>query len=431
MSLSIVIVLIIFPLLSFAQPGSKHLTADAILNLRAFLSDDDRLLGYIAGLMIHQMDDEAIRQDIRFCMDSLCPPDYRLNNLITRARNEAIFGATRVPLSTPLYPPDTVTIQLMTERVNIASQFLQAYQQDVGVLDRLIAVDEMWVVQSELLLIAATFRDRIIAYRFVRDHGMNRNDFRSFIREELSNAIREYNIHMPTILIDNLRTHITGEVSQALVEAQIRVWLNPRYSQDMMPLDIDTFDCIRQRVSEDCYTDRDNLINAVIEAIEDINRSNCLRSMGNLPLIWQEVISRQGGSRRPSIVTTTLASDDIGSVTRRRRDIMLGGERILSMGITVTAACKPNPDRQRTGATCRDSQSGSLVSNMTYSCQKGICWSSCVRPVYDMTRKKMNHVASHKICPTTRDGKKVEPCVYAADCNPCWNCVRECSKYPY
>lgn len=420
--LSLLVILLISTALCQPEQGFKELSNDSLSNLRSSLVSDDHLLGLIEGLMLMRHDDDSIRVNVRTCLVNMYPSDERINMLISRARNCALFGASRLPLVTPHYPPNEAGVQLMQERVNIASQFLQEYQRDISIRDRLIAVDEMWVSQSNLLLIAATFRDRIIAYRFVENRGMRTEDYRQFIEEDLTNAINDNNIINPIMIVDNLRTHLTSDARNSLDRLGIRVWLNPRYSQDMMPLDIDAFECVRVRLREECFKDLEELKESVRLAIEEVNDSGCIESMSNLPLIWGEVIAGGGVSRRPRIVTTTLTYNT-DQYMRKRRDVSL---YINSMHKRITKNCERDTDQIYTNATCKDFKSKSTVRGINTRCLFGFCWSSCREHVYNIDQQAYQLIASSNICPTSRDDPTLETCKTAADCNPCWTCARKC-----
>ena len=426
-------VLVLACLFCYVTPQSGEMPAEYILNLRRSMTEDQRLLGFIEGMMLMNHDDNAIRNQLRTCMGDMCPPDNRINNLIERAHAVAALGTTRRPLAPTQSPQDT--IDLRQERVQAAQRFLDEYNRDNAILTRIIAIDEMWLCEGRLALVAAYHMNKIVAHMIFEDRQMNRNDFLAFLENRLFPLFRSRSSGTPILLMDNHRIHHTAEVGAAIARENMIVWYQPRLSPDMMPLDIDAFSCLRKQFKKECYSGMGEMTRGAHRAVEAVNNDNCLNGMSNLVNQWLEVISMGGASRRPHLVTTpksidTSSSDDDDEMfdgfrneLRKRRSLE---EPIPSLGLYMSSNCTPEKDFY-TGSQCPIKYSETEKRTVSFGCREGFCWSSCTGYKY-MTH--FPYSKQHLWCPTSMNPKTLylTPCRSVVDCDPCWPCAKACRE---
>lgn len=290
---------IVFCLLIYqttARPQYPDQLADdnLVRNVRVSLGQDDQqLLGTINFLILENQGDDAILRRLKNCLRDQCPSDNRLRSLINIAR-EGSRGESLQLTSTNAPAYSVLSPDHMRQRVQRATLFLERYERDNSILGRIIAIDEMWVTFGRLSLIAAYHNNQIIAYRFIEDHALRGSNYASFVREELATAIAGLNIVSPIIIVDNAQAHFDAGASLSFSNQRAEVWFNPPRSPDMMPLDIDGFDCIVKKLKEVCFQDMDQMKHAAIQAINEVNSDNCLHAIQNLPDTWRGVIAAEG-----------------------------------------------------------------------------------------------------------------------------------------
>ena len=93
------------------------------------------------------------------CTDLLAdysPPDNRMRELFTAAN---LCGIETQSAKTTW----------RDERLRVASHHLQEYRKDNSILNRVIAIDELALINGKLELIAASMKFRFVHYAFVKD----------------------------------------------------------------------------------------------------------------------------------------------------------------------------------------------------------------------------------------------------------------------
>lgn len=273
-------------LIAFAasQPITRHMA------LRMQLSNEDRLMGFI---ICHMLDDpSASEQSLFERISSAIPNNQLVRPLIDRLMSIADSTDSNIcPRVTPL-SADAIWRQT---RVSIASRNLQNYRNDASVLNRIIAIDEFWIVNGELQMIAAFARDQIIAHAYLPNEvTTNSGHFTFFLTNVLRPALARLNIHEPIIIMDNLSVHNTAEVRQVIRGFGWQTWEQPPRSQDIMPLDIEVFPDLRQAINDIEFASPNVVRQAMNQIINNLNNQRRWSSIEMLPTLWQRVIDNEG-----------------------------------------------------------------------------------------------------------------------------------------
>lgn len=289
-------------------------------NLRLALAGDDNLL--IGAIMWQLMRNplattQQIRLNMHECMQESCPADERLNSLINRARIVSTRGPARHPIRIDAVYPDTDAYNtLRVERVQTANRFLSRYRRDNSVLNRIVAVDEMWAIDGRLQIVVAYCRTRVLSFMFMPEgHSLTSQLFLEFIHTRLASDVHNIGLNNPIILMDNLRAHYTDSVMRELNDRGWAVWQQPRLSPDMMPCDIDLFPLLKRLLLRSCFNGNiDEIKITIAAALRTLNGQGILQAINNLPFIWQEIIDMNGEHRRPHIVTTPAPTTTLNPI---------------------------------------------------------------------------------------------------------------------
>ena len=271
--------ILLFPLLA-------AVAADFESNLRNAITGD-----HIQGFMMMSLLAKKTKSQIIFeCKDLLgdhSPPDNRVRELFTVAN---LCGIEAQPAKTTW----------RDERLRVASHHLQEYRKDNSILNRVIAIDELTVINGKLELIAASMKFRFVHYAFVKDRKAQTHDILTFL-SDLSDKEATGLFKDPVLLWDNINIHKSTEVTNFIVNKGWEVWSQPRDSEDMNPLDYADFKQLKAeyKTSIPDSATVDDVMQIVTNAMIKIGGEGSLRGITLLPDVWEGVEKSDGLSAAP------------------------------------------------------------------------------------------------------------------------------------
>lgn len=395
-----------------SQPSDYNINLQRVMN-------DERLFGMVAGMILtdSNIDETMIIGNIQRCLGDFCPAEQRIREIIGRVHAEALAGPIPLPLPPTAFPTRFQHEEIPDERLRIAQHNLNEYQNDPHVLNRIVAIDESWIVWTHDIrqqIIAAYARDRIVAFMFLSEgNSLTSQDMLRFLNMILAPTLININLNQPIIMMDNLRAHFTSEVLATIHQRQWTLWRQPRYSADMMPLDTDGFRTIRQRLREYCFRTTEEARLAIESAINEVNSLRLLNGISELPDIWHNVIARRG--HRQNEFRSSPPPPAPGSPNSRQL-------RALRTFMALDNSKCHHVFRSSTGY-CIDNNATQIVS---FGCRNGFCWSSC-------PNKQSQNPLSY--CFTIAVDNSSTPhndpfvtCQKDSDCDPCWGCAFRCKQ---
>lgn len=314
-----------FTCIVLAFTGSRVFSDDREQSLRNVISTDEHLTGFAVCLMLRNMEatDQQLTQSLSFSLNERMSD--RIPAVISHLRSVTEHHSNCIP-EAPSILRSTANV-IRNERVNFARSSYQAYRRDNYILNRIVAIDEFWIERGTQQMIAAYAQDQIIAFKYLPiQRTLNSSLMIEFINDHLSIGLESIGISEPIILMDNLRAHFTSAVVSEFSSRGWTLWSQPRGSQDMMPLDIDVFPCLKVYLKRRCYYNNAEMRNAVTSAILDMNARRCMRSLRRLPDIWLEVIANSGDKLDQT--TNKQESTPNPCNKRKKRDLNLSADCI-------------------------------------------------------------------------------------------------------
>lgn len=144
-------------------------------------------------------------------------------------------------------------------------------------------------------MICAVHQNQIVAWDFteIRER-INATRYVEFLENRLGLYIRYNEVRNPIILQDNARPHTARETRRFINNQGWTLIDHPPYSPDMNPLDYDVNNKIKRLIKGRRFANRDELIEAVELAIEQLNFNQTLIGTTNLPMVWGKIIENQG-----------------------------------------------------------------------------------------------------------------------------------------
>ena len=330
-------------------------------------------------------------------------PEARIRYLMERC----MTNVTATPVAQARCPRRTATDDA-AQRVQVARNNLLRLSNDPSLLSRIIAVDEI-TVWPGINIIVAYWQNQIIAVgqsplmvSFNTEHVLN------FFEGRLSDAVRENRIRDPVILMDNLNIHQATSVQNAISGRHWTTLEHPVRSPHMNPVDIDLahrFKTYFDNQFRARHTSDPELITNMIEcAVGFITREGTGHSIFNLGALWEHVVTTGGQ------IPSTQSSHGSG-ITDSRQIVQVPNATCTLTGQGVFDAAPAK--------ICWADETYHLVR---YGCNKGMCWT---------TKGCSKHPTDGAICPNNRKDFFVIGCKSAADCNPCFPCIRPCITTVY
>lgn len=252
--------------------------ADFNENMRISLTTE-HVTGFMMICILQGKSQAQILADARNAMADKVLPENRMRDLLGTAN---AYGIVPQDISQSLTWRD--------QRFDIAKRLLGTYNNDPSVLSRVVAIDELTVLNGRLELIAASVKFRFAHIEFVKSGKAKKEDIVTFIR----NLAGELRISKPIILWDNINIHKNPEVVMFLVNKGWEVWPHPPESSDMNPLDYYDFKRLKKvwKVKSDMSVDRAE--QEVKAAVKDINTMSDLQGIIRLPDVWTALVHSEG-----------------------------------------------------------------------------------------------------------------------------------------
>lgn len=247
-------------------------------NLRSSLTSD-HVTGYMMISLLLRKSQPDILTDVQKAMGDKAYPENRLRDLLGEAISFSVV-------------PQEVETRLIwrEERLKVAKQLLNIYENDKSVLDRVVAIDELTVLNGKLELIAASSRSKFVHFDFVRTGKTKKEDMMHFLRE-LHKVLEVKN---PIVLWDNINIHKNRDVAHFFLESRWNAWPHPVESSDMNPLDYHDFKQLKRwwNVKSDMTVDQAEL--SVRTAINKMNNELLVQGIITLPNVWRALIRTEG-----------------------------------------------------------------------------------------------------------------------------------------
>ena len=212
-------------------------------------------------------------------------------------------------------------------RVELARSYLQRYEQDNSLLDRIIAVDETWLPSYMPLTdsrarswvppgetpppqvrenhpdfkvgaVVAFWKRQVLTVMILEsDQTMSGDRFLEFVKDYLLPAIRKERrtLTRPAILMDNARYHFASQVKEFFRSR--RSWeilkQNP-YSPDQNPCDSHGFRQLKSSLRGRRFAIPEGLLAEFSDAVDRVNAQKNFAGIDELPRTWQAIIDQNG-----------------------------------------------------------------------------------------------------------------------------------------
>lgn len=177
------------------------------------------------------------------------------------------------------------------ERKEAADRFLMVYNNDPGILNRLVAVDETTILNCRLVMIAGSMKFKFVHAEYVRNSKAREQDILLF----LAGLEKKLAPVKPVIYWDNINIHTAPEVLSFITAKGWEVWRQPRGSSDTNPLDYLDFKVLRKEIGRLVQTFTvEEVLPYLTETINRINARGDLQGVVKLPGVW-ESLSRTDG----------------------------------------------------------------------------------------------------------------------------------------
>lgn len=144
-------------------------------------------------------------------------------------------------------------------------------------------------------LICAVHQNQIVAWDYTEIHErINQTRYIEFLDNRLRLYITYNEVRNPILLQDNAPAHNARATQRFIADQGWTLIDHPPYSPDMNPLDYDVNNKIKRKIKGKKFRRRADLIEAVDQAIAELNHNNTLIGTSNLPLVWQKIIDNNG-----------------------------------------------------------------------------------------------------------------------------------------
>lgn len=187
------------------------------------------------------------------------------------------------------------------ERLAVANHNLSLYNMNPSILTRIVAIDEMSVLNGRLVLVAACIKGRFLAYEFVVDGKATNKIIHDFLANNCTVHMAAIGLKSPVIIWDNINVHKGEGVVELITNNKWTVWPQARNSADMQPLDFADFKTLMDPIKKEIQKPGISVEEAkklVVEAIDRVNKEISLQGIALLPDVWECLVKSEGLSTR-------------------------------------------------------------------------------------------------------------------------------------
>lgn len=253
--------------------------ADFNANLRVSLTSD-HITGYMMISLLLGKTKSKILAEVRDAMAEKAFPENRMRDILGDAYS---FGV--LPQEAGFKPI------WRDERFKVANDLLDRYNKENSILDRVVAIDELTILNGKLEMIAACTKSEFVLVEFVKNGKTKNNDMMNFLRK-LEHELKFSN---PLIIWDNINVHTKNkDVILFLVDKEWEALPHPVDSSDMQPLDFHDFKLLKKEWGVKSDMTVEQAEEAVKSAVRDINSRRALLGINQLPRIWAALVRTEG-----------------------------------------------------------------------------------------------------------------------------------------
>lgn len=194
---------------------------------------------------------------------------------------------------------------LKEQRLETATKHLKLLYEDRNMLDRIVAVDELYINRHNVWIFVAFHQNRVLAYRILSQKTRpNEQLFYSFMAEDVATAIREESekvFQFPGhekdaiyMLMDHAKAHETAEIRRLFSRHGWQRLVQDPFSPDQNPCRSHGSIALMGLLEDNLFESKEKAIRAFKVEAEHIKIFSNFRGIADLPETWRQILANEG-----------------------------------------------------------------------------------------------------------------------------------------